>query len=127
MAKGTTEIRQEGQNGVRRITYTDGKQTSSVVLRNPVPKIVAQGTYVPPPPPPPKYLTLTKTIVCSTDANIRVTGSGSGLQSTVINGPASNSGGNYAEVSGPPGTYTATVTGTSPRINVSWSGTCSSR
>lgn len=57
LAKGSTKVVQEGQSGTKiveyEVTYTDGKKTrqkvvSEKVTRNPVDKIVANGTYVKP-------------------------------------------------------------------------------
>ncbi|BDZ64120.1 G5 domain-containing protein [Agromyces mangrovi Wang et al. 2018] len=62
LEKGKYEIRIDGKNGERTITYEvtyeDGveisrEQISDEVTIEPTQKVVAKGTYVPPPPPPP--------------------------------------------------------------------------
>jgi len=56
-AKGTSYVKTEGQNGIKtetyEVTYTDGRETgrrlvSSEVTKEPVNKVVAEGTYVKP-------------------------------------------------------------------------------
>lgn len=60
-AAGTSAVVQEGVDGERtltyEVTYIDGKEQSrkqvgDVVTKQPIPKIIANGTYVAPPPPP---------------------------------------------------------------------------
>ncbi len=61
--KGETRVVQEGQNGIKTITYevtykngqqVDKRQTKDEVTAQPVTKVVHNGTYVAPPPPQPK-------------------------------------------------------------------------
>jgi resuscitation-promoting factor RpfB len=60
---GTTEVEQEGREGIRfdsyALTQVDGEETkreliSSELVREPTPRIVLVGTFVPPPPPKPE-------------------------------------------------------------------------
>lgn len=48
MTKGTSKVTQAGVNGSKKLTYTNGTLTSTVIVKQPVSKIVVVGTYVKP-------------------------------------------------------------------------------
>jgi|GEM_PF-3003907 Uncharacterized protein conserved in bacteria len=44
LAKGKTKVLRDGVNGIKEVTYTDGKVTATKVIKKPVSKLVAIGT-----------------------------------------------------------------------------------
>jgi len=114
LAKGTSKTIRQGVAGLRKTCFTNGRQTSTALIRPPVAKIVHVGTKKPT-----VWYTATRTLMCTRAATVTAYGYGTSVR-TSISGAASASGGAKARASGPAGVYRITARATSASVSVSY-------